>query len=308
MWRLAHDGADRLACEIILRGAEAAGTDDDVRALQRFPDRFGQSIDVVADHRLEVEIDAQRRQPRRDVLRVRIDDLAEEDLGADGEDFCLLIVKRNARRSYGRALLLPSMLPRYTAAMRIAVIGHVEHVTIARVSALPRAGEIAHLADPVVIAGGGGGIAFFQLTKSDAEVHLFTAIGLDEAGTHVHHEIASTGATIHAGLRQLPHTRDIVVITPEGERTIFVVGEPLHPRRDDRLSWDELASCDAAYFTGQDPDTLVEARRATAVRGVVLKTEELPLEEWLDALASDLASEAQTSEEAQRALQRMLAG
>ncbi len=146
--------------------------------------------------------------------------------------------------------------------MRIAVVGHVEHVTITRVAALPRAGEIAHLADPVVIAGGGGGIAFFQLTKSDAEIHLFTAIGLDEAGTHVHHEIASTGATIHAGLRQLPHTRDVVVITPEGERTIFVVGEPLHPRRDDRLSWGELASCDAAYFTGQDPDTLVEARRA----------------------------------------------
>jgi ribokinase len=153
-------------------------------------------------------------------------------------------------------------LPRYTSAVRIAVVGHVEHVTIARANALPRAGEILHLGDPVVIAGGGGGIAFFQLTKSDVEVHLFTAIGLDEAGTHVHHEIASTGATIHAGLRQRPHTRDIVVITPEGERTIFVVGEPLHPQRDDRLSWDELASCDAAYFTGQDPATLVEARRA----------------------------------------------
>jgi ribokinase len=159
--------------------------------------------------------------------------------------------------------------------MRIAVVGHVEHVTIARAATLPRAGEIVHLDDPVVIAGGGGGIAFFQLTKSDAEVHLFTAIGLDEAGTHVHHEIASTGATIHAGLRQRPHTRDIVVITPEGERTIFVVGEPLYPQRDDRLSWDELASCDAAYFTGQDPETLIEARRAkllvvTARRSVAL--------------------------------------
>jgi hypothetical protein len=55
-------------------------------------------------------------------------------------------------------------------------------------------------------------------------------------------------------------------------------------------------------------DGAVEARRATAVRGVVLKTEELPLEEWLDALAGDLATEAQTSEQAQLALQRMLAG
>jgi hypothetical protein len=52
----------------------------------------------------------------------------------------------------------------------------------------------------------------------------------------------------------------------------------------------------------------VEVRRATAVRGVVLKTEELPLGEWLDALAAGLADEARTSEQAQLALQRMLAG
>jgi hypothetical protein len=52
---------------------------------------------------------------------------------------------------------------------------------------------------------------------------------------------------------------------------------------------------------------VVEARRATAVRGVVLKTEELPLAEWLDALARDLANEARTSERAQVALQQLLA-
>ncbi len=55
-------------------------------------------------------------------------------------------------------------------------------------------------------------------------------------------------------------------------------------------------------------DGVVEARRATAVRGVVLKTEELPLGEWLDALAHALADEARTSEQAQLALERMLAG
>jgi len=53
---------------------------------------------------------------------------------------------------------------------------------------------------------------------------------------------------------------------------------------------------------------VVEVRRATAVRGVVLKTEVLPLGEWLDALARDLAAEARTSEQAQLALQQMLAG
>ncbi len=146
--------------------------------------------------------------------------------------------------------------------MRVALIGHVEHVTIARTPTLPAAGDIVHLDDPFVIAGGGGGIAFFQLTRSDAEVHLFTAIGRDDAAHVVHGAVADTGAVIHAALRNAPHTRDLVLITPSGERTIFVVGAPLHPLHDDKLDWDVLASCDAAYFTGQDPKTLEFAREA----------------------------------------------
>ena len=52
----------------------------------------------------------------------------------------------------------------------------------------------------------------------------------------------------------------------------------------------------------------IEARRAKVVRGVVLKSEELSLDGWLDALAHDLAEEAQTSERAQLALQELLSG
>jgi ribokinase len=146
--------------------------------------------------------------------------------------------------------------------MRIAVIGHVEHVTIARVPALPEADDIVHLDDPITIAGGGGGIAFHQVAKSDDDVHLFTAVGRDDAAVFVHGEVADTGATIHAAIRNAPHTRDLVLVTPGGRRAIFVVGEPLHPEHDDRLSWDILSSCDAAYFTGQDPETLRMARQA----------------------------------------------
>jgi ribokinase len=160
--------------------------------------------------------------------------------------------------------------------MRIAVIGHVEHITITRVPALPAAGEILHIDDPVVFAGGGGGVAFYQLTKSDAELHLFTAIGIDDAALHVYSELATTTATIHAAIRMEPHTRDIVLVTPDGERTIIVVGQPLHPAIDDRLSWDILATCDAVYFTGEDAETLKMARKAqllvvTARRAHVLE-------------------------------------
>ncbi len=140
--------------------------------------------------------------------------------------------------------------------MRIAVIGHVEHVTIGRAAALPSPGDILHLDGPFVIAGGGGGIAFAQFAKSSAELHLFTALGNDDAALVVAKHVEATGAHVHAARREVPHTRDVVLITPGGERTIIVVGEPLHPRRDDPLPWELLATCDAAYFTAQDPERL----------------------------------------------------
>jgi ribokinase len=149
-----------------------------------------------------------------------------------------------------------------SARLKIAVIGHVEHVTIARVPALPRPGEIAHLETPLVIAGGGGGIAFHQLAKSDAELHLFTAFGNDDAARTVEALVRATGAHVHAAFRDEPHTRDIVLVTPNGERTIIVVGEPLHPTIDDPLPWEILRECDAVYFTAQDPALLRKGREA----------------------------------------------
>ena len=52
------------------------------------------------------------------------------------------------------------------------------------------------------------------------------------------------------------------MVVPGGERTIVVVGQPLHPRADDPLPWKLLASCDAAYFTAEDPAALRAAREA----------------------------------------------
>lgn len=146
--------------------------------------------------------------------------------------------------------------------LRIAVIGHVEHITLGRVASIPRAGEIAHIDNPVCFGGGGGGVAFHQLAASDAELHLFTALGDDEAGAFVEQQLARTTATIHAARRRQSHTRDVAMIDPSGERTIVVVGQPLHPRADDPLPWELLAELDAVYFTAQDPQLLVRARAA----------------------------------------------
>lgn len=147
--------------------------------------------------------------------------------------------------------------------MRIAVIGHVEHIAIGAVAALPAAGEIVHLAAPRTFPGGGGGVAFYQLCRSDADVVLYTAIGNDDAGRAIADALGRTRARVHYATRtDRPHTRDLVLVTPDGQRTIVVIGEPLHPQHADPLPWDRLATCDGCYFTSQDPAALRAARAA----------------------------------------------
>lgn len=157
---------------------------------------------------------------------------------------------------------------------RIAVVGHVEHVTAGSVAALPAPGDIAHLVAPQWFPGGGGGVTFFQLLQSPAEIHLFTAIGDDDAGSAVAARLAATRAVVHAARRAAPHTRDLVLVTPGGERTIVVIGEPLQARFDDPLPWEVLGTCDAVFFTGQDADVL---RAARATRLLVVSARRRPV-------------------------------
>jgi len=141
-------------------------------------------------------------------------------------------------------------------------VGHVEHVTVGVVAAVPGRGEIVHLEGPRFLAGGGGGLAFHQLARSTAEVHFLTVLGDDEAAAQVRTAIDGTRGHVHAVARVALHTRVLAMITPDGERTLVVVGKPLHPVAADPLPWDLLGSCDAAYFTAEDPDALRLARAA----------------------------------------------
>lgn len=159
-----------------------------------------------------------------------------------------------------RAKIAPMLI--HGKRLRIAVIGHVEHVTIGRVPAVPHEGEIAHLESSVSFPGGGGGVTFHQLAKSPAEVLLFTAIGAGEAGREIEEAIARTGVRAFIARREEAHTRDIVMVTPRGERTIVVMGQPLQPEIGDPLPWNELSACDAVYFTARDAKVLERAREA----------------------------------------------
>src|SRR3954468_24586437 len=50
------------------------------------------------------------------------------------------------------------------------------------------------------------------------------------------------------------------------------------------------------------------ARRRNVVRGIALKTEELPVDAWIEALSPHLLALAQTSERGRAALERLLTG
>lgn len=53
-------------------------------------------------------------------------------------------------------------------------------------------------------------------------------------------------------------------------------------------------------------DGRVQTARGKVVRGIVLKTEELSLDEWIDALSRDLQEEARRSEAGRIALERLM--
>jgi len=68
----------------------------------------------------------------------------------------------------------------------------------------------------------------------------------------------------------------------------------------------EVDAGENRYSLTVDDRGAVEATRSAAVRGIVLKNDPLPLDEWIDGLARDLSDQAATSEQGRLALERLL--
>ena len=77
---------DGLPGDVVLGRPEPAAADHRVAAGQGLPDGRDDAAVVVADLDLEVGVDAGQGQLLADPGRVGVDDLAEEQLGADGDD------------------------------------------------------------------------------------------------------------------------------------------------------------------------------------------------------------------------------
>ena len=83
--RHAHHLGDGLAGDVVLGGAEAAAHDDGIGAVERLAERRDDAVVVVADLRLAQVLDAAEGELLADPRRVRVDDLPEQQLGADGD-------------------------------------------------------------------------------------------------------------------------------------------------------------------------------------------------------------------------------
>jgi ribokinase len=157
--------------------------------------------------------------------------------------------------------------------VRAAVVGHVEWVRFAQVEQVPAQGEIITAVDTWEEPAGGGAVAAGELVRLGAEVDFFVAVGNDELGRSTLGALEELGCRVHAATRDEPQRRAFTYLDGDGERTITLMGDKLHPHGADPLPWPELAEVDAVYFTAGDPDALRAARQA---RALVATARELP--------------------------------
>jgi ribokinase len=157
--------------------------------------------------------------------------------------------------------------------VRAAVVGHVEWVRFAQVDRVPAQGEIVTAAETWEEPAGGGAVAAGELIRLGADVDFFVAVGNDELGRRAREALEELGCRVHAAIRDEPQRRSFTYLDQDGERTITLMGNKLHPHGADPLPWAELAEVDAVYFSAGDADALRAARQA---RALVATARELP--------------------------------
>src|SRR5687768_4785265 len=141
-------------------------------------------------------------------------------------------------KSYQRGRIFPERLPGMSwdhsvRMLRVAVLGHIEWITFARVDRVPAAGAIAHATETWSGAGGGGGVAAQQLAKLAGSCDLFTALGEDEVGRRAAAELEAIGVRIRAARRPDPSREALCLVDRDGERTITTLGPRLEARGAD---------------------------------------------------------------------------
>lgn len=147
--------------------------------------------------------------------------------------------------------------------LRLAVVGHVEVVSLLAVEELPRPGTIAHAqAFREEPAGGGAVVAACLARLLGQPVPFFTALGRDAIGEQAAVRLQALGLELHVAWREQPTRRGVSLVDRHGDRAITVIGERLTPTAADPLPWGDLAGCDGVFVTASDAAGLRAARRA----------------------------------------------
>lgn len=148
--------------------------------------------------------------------------------------------------------------------MRLAVIGHIEWVTFARVASMPAAGEIVQASEVSEQLAGGGGVAAVALKEMAGASTFFTVLGDDVLGYQSGALLREAGVEVRAVHRGSTR-RAFTHLDGDGERTITVLGPRHEPRGDDPLGWADLSDFDAVYIAAADAEAVVRARAARIV-------------------------------------------
>ncbi len=153
---------------------------------------------------------------------------------------------------------LPALPP-----LRLAVVGHVEWVSVVGVDALPQAGRVGHAHSFLEEPGGGGAVVAVQLARLlGRPVPFFTALGRDRIGEQAAARLQALGVELHVAWREQPPRRGVSFVAADGERAITVIGERLSPLGADPLPWGELEDCDGVFVTASDAAGLRTCRAA----------------------------------------------
>src|SRR4051812_19970701 len=115
----------------------------------------------------------------------------------------------------------------------IAVVGHTEWVTFARVPRLPLSGEILTATESWDEPAGGGAVAAAQLARLGGPVHFFTSLGTDDVGIKTGAALEQLGVHVHAARWTGPHTTAFVFVEATGERAITVMHRGPRPLSTD---------------------------------------------------------------------------
>jgi len=187
------------------------------------------------------------------------------------------------------------------ANLKVAVVGHIEWVTFARVPHIPTPGEIVHAEDPFEEPAGGGAVAAVQLARLAGSAVLITALGDDEHGRRSVERLAELGVETWAAPRAEPTRTATTLVDDARERTITTYGARLEAvGADNAIPWGKLAQMDAVYFTAGDAAAMQAARSAGVLVSSPRALHALGHGIPLDALVLS-ADDAEEREEASRA-------